>query len=118
MAVKAPSFVPIQIGGESGGTADGRSSSTAISASPKGLRVFEKLNGARIRIESGRGTGDAFDGSVGASKHPVIALRSDLKWCWRSTFASRAHAVGAGERSAAREPHIAATSSCSAATRG
>nr|WP_283814826.1 transposase [Bradyrhizobium sp. CIR3A] len=55
VAVKAASFVPIQIIGESGGAADERISSTEISASPtRACGVIEiELNGARIRIEPG-----------------------------------------------------------------
>ena len=37
------------------------------------------MSGARIRVEPGVDLGDAFDGAVGASRDPVIALRSDLK---------------------------------------
>jgi transposase len=33
----------------------------------------------RIRRRRGSGAGDAFDGAVGASGHPLIALRPDLK---------------------------------------
>ncbi|ODM71371.1 hypothetical protein A6X20_30345 [Bradyrhizobium elkanii] len=52
----APSFVPIQIGAESGGTADeGISLAQEISAPPtKACGMIEiELNGARIRIEPG-----------------------------------------------------------------
>ncbi|QQO23774.1 hypothetical protein JJB98_29760 [Bradyrhizobium diazoefficiens] len=60
MAVKVPSFVPIQIGAESSGTADERIASAQMrsletSAPPiKSCGVIEiELSGARIRIEPG-----------------------------------------------------------------
>ncbi|XSC42497.1 IS66 family insertion sequence element accessory protein TnpB [Bradyrhizobium sp. RDT10] len=70
--------MPIQNGAESSGAADERISSTKeISASPtRACGVIEiELSGAPSG-RAGCGTGDAFDG---ASGHPVIALRSDLK---------------------------------------
>ena len=89
VAGKAPSFVPIQIGAESGGGTAGEPERVFVGADEAvGDRraAGQGLRGDRDRGErgahpgrAGSGAGDAFDGAVGAPRQPVIALRSDLK---------------------------------------
>nr|WP_283810748.1 transposase [Bradyrhizobium ivorense] len=87
VAGKAPSFVPIQIGAESGGGTTGESGCiSSAQTRPLEITAPPVLRSDRDRGErdvhprqAGRGSGDAFGGAVGASRDPVIALRSDLK---------------------------------------
>ena len=89
VAGKGQNFVPIQIGAESDGRRAGASESY-FAGTDEALGDYrtagQGLWSGRDRDErgahprrAGSGSGDAFDGAVGASRDPVIALRSDLK---------------------------------------
>ncbi|WP_411784903.1 IS66 family insertion sequence element accessory protein TnpB [Bradyrhizobium sp. UFLA01-814] len=78
VAGKAPSFVVPRAAARPTSAFRRRRRSSASPTKACGVIEIELNGGANLDC-AGCGAGDAFDGTVGASGHPVIALRSDLK---------------------------------------